>query len=346
MVSSPFILHHGEDPDGIIAAALVGAYCEHQLKETPAAYFPLRYDNVNDLLPSIVEEAEKSHPCQIFVADINPTTSVLRDGLLYRLVDSVPLAHRDLSAMTWIDHHTGTEKLLADFQQHGIKVVHDANQCAALLTAKNFALNDDPYFHRLASIAQAHDYAKPGQFNELLLAGNELEKIIALANANGDEALLQRLITDLKDKHYFDDENVPLPFWQEHSSQYDSQKAVALEQLKESIILENVGDYRVLFALASPLLSQKPAPRYLKENYGDAADVQVCLFAAPYRNHIVQGKNDSSLDIVGFCQSMGGGGRNNSGGFTLQELITEENYAAQRKTIGERLECYLNDNLR
>ncbi len=341
MVSSPFIIHHGEDPDGIIAAALGGAYCERQLKETPAAYFPLRYDNVEERLPFIVKEAETARPCQILVADINPTTTVARDGLFYRLVDAVHPAHRDRPKMIWIDHHTGTEKLTTDFKQRGIEVVYDGSQCASLLAVKHFALNEDPYFHHLASIAQAHDYAQPGQLNEPLLAGNELEKIIALANASGDEDLLRRLIVDLKDGRYFSNGNLPVPFWQDFSSQYEPQKRAALDQLKESIVIETVGDYRVLFALASPLLSQKPAPRYLKENHDGAADLQVCLFAAPYRNHIIQGKNKSPLDVVGFCQSMGGGGRNNSGGFTLQGLITEENYAAQRKMIGERLGSFL-----
>ncbi len=341
MVSSPFILHHGEDPDGIIAAALLGVYCERQLKETPSAYFPLRYDNVSDNLPLISTEAEQARPCQILVADINPTPSVMGDGLLYRLVDAVHQAHSNRPKMIWIDHHTGTERVREDFQQHGIQVVHDPNQCASLLVAKQFGLNDDPYFHHLASIARAHDYAQPGQINELLSAGNELEKIIALANATGDENLLRRLIVDLKEGRYFNTGMVPSPFWQEHSSQYELQKTVALEQLKESIVIEKVNHYSVLFALASPLLSQKPAPRYLKENYGDAADVQVCLFAAPYRNHIVQGKKDSSLDIVGFCQAMGGGGRNNSGGFTLSESITEENYPVQRRMLGEQLGRYL-----
>lgn len=341
MVSSPVILHHGEDPDGVIAAALLGAYCERQLSEVPAAYFPLRYDNVSDNLPLIIKEAEQARPCQILVADINPTPSVMGDGLLYRLMEAVHPAHSNRPKMIWIDHHTGTERVKEDLQQRGIQVVHDPNQCASLLVAKHFGLNDDLYFHHLASIAQAHDYAKPGQSNEQLSAGNELEKIIALANATGDETLLRRLIADLKDGRYFTAERIPSPFWQEHSSQYELQKTVALEQLKESIVIEKVNQYSVLFALASPLLSQKPAPRYLRENYDPAADVQVCLFAAPYRNHIVQGKKDSSLDIVGFCQAMGGGGRNNSGGFTLSELITEENYPAQREMIGEQLGRYL-----
>jgi len=341
MVSSPFLLHHGEDPDGIIAAALAGAYCERQLKEVPAAYFPLRYDNVTDNLPLIINEAERARPCQIVVADINPTTTVMRDSLLYRLINAVHPAHSNRPKVLWIDHHSGTEKSNDDFQQHGIHVVYDANQCASLLAAKHFALNDDPYFHHLASIAQAHDYAKPGQINEQLSAGNELEKIIALANATSNEDLLRKLIVDLKDGCYFSAEKVPLPFWQEHSSQYDVQKTAALNQLEESIVVEPVGDYQVLFALAPPILSQKPAPRYLKENHDGAADLQVCLFAAPYRNHIIQSKKDSRLDVVGFCQVMGGGGRNNSGGFTLSELITEENYAAQRRMIGEQLRDYL-----
>lgn len=341
MVCSPFILHHGEDPDGIIAAALLGAYCERQLKETPSAYFPLRYDNVSDNLPLISTEAEQARPCQILVADINPTPSVMGDDLFYRLIDAVHPAHSNRPKMIWVDHHTGTERVKESFQQHGIQVIHDPNQCASLLAVKHFDLNGDPYFHHLASIAQAHDYAKPGQSNEQLSAGNELEKIIALANATGDENLLRRLIVDLKEGRYFTAEKIPSLFWQEHSSQYEVQKTVALEQLRENIVIEKVNQYSVLFALAPPLLSQKPAPRYLKENYGDVADVQVCLFAAPYRNHIVQGKNDSSLDIVGFCQAMGGGGRNNSGGFTLSELITEENYPAQRGMIGERLGRYL-----
>ncbi len=343
MVSSPFILHHGEDPDGLIADALLSAYCEDVLQEYPAGHYAFRYDTLPDLLPRVVSAAEKAHPSQIFIADINlnPETVEKEWGvLLDRLVKSCSLVHLEQPQVYWFDHHQETEQQKEDYLRRGIEVIYSSQQCASLLIAKHLGLDQNLYFHRLASIAQAHDYAKPGQMNEPLRLGNLLEGIIALANAESNDCLLRRLSRDLRVGRCLADGTSLTPFWEKHAQRYDQLKPEAMRKMEESVVLERVGDYQVLFALAPPILSQKPAPRHLREKYTDA-DVIVCLFAAPYQNHLVLGKKDSPLDLVQFCRSRGGGGRGNAGGFRREKMVTEVGYPAVREEIKVALEEFV-----
>ncbi|MBI4152198.1 hypothetical protein HY495_00675 [Candidatus Woesearchaeota archaeon] len=339
-MNRPFIIHHGEDPDGIIAASILTEYCFRQGIDT-AQCFPVRYDTLSEEFPNILEAARKEQPQRILVADVNAQQALVRSNILSGLAATVyPLSGE--KSITWIDHHPATDQHREDLEQQGISVVHHSQRCAALLGLRYAGLKDDPYFHQLAAIAQAHDYAKPGKTNRLLSAGNQLEEIIALANAVGDEDLLRRLVADLQHNRYFDDNSLAEP-WQSWLGESQKQRKKAFRDLEDSLVRETIGDYTVLFAFAPPILSQKPAPRYLQEKYGAEIDLVFCLFAAPFRNHMIFGRKDVSFDVVGFCQQMGGGGRNNGGGFTRDSVITNAEYPAVREEMKERMAQYLQE---
>lgn len=352
MACYPFIIHHGEDPDGIIAASIISQHC-HSLGEWDPYCFPIRYDNLQEKFCKIVDFAESIEPRQIFIADINYSPQIVTRDLLSRLAKAArPSLWED--KILWLDHHQATRQLRSgvlrgDFDRMRLQVIYNENQCAALLAAQHFDLNRDSYFHRLTNIAQAHDYAQPGQASEPLAAGNLLEGIICLANSTGDEEILRKLVLDLRNRACFAEDGSLQPKWNTYSLEYQQQRVAALEKLEKSLVVEKTDNYDILFALSPPILSQKPASRHLREKYGDTADVIICFFEAPYRNHLVQGRkgerieNDNSkkkIDVVEFCQAMGGGGRNNKGGFTTLEQINDENYALYRKLIAEKLASF------
>ncbi|MBI2102511.1 hypothetical protein HYT55_01630 [Candidatus Woesearchaeota archaeon] len=321
MVCSPFIVTHGEDPDGVISHALLWQLCEQGYKEEPAGHSFLRYDTLSDELPSFVEIAQAGHPCNLFVADINFNPANFRrrgkKGLLDPLREATTFMH-------WIDHHEGTRTYAKRLHDKGIFVSYSPNQCAALQIARHNKLLGDPYFRQLAQIAQAHDYARTGDVNDAVLAGNKLEGIIALGNASENYDLLLGLAFGLKERTVLTtDLGLVDEPWGEIYGQYEQHKAEALSELEKTLLPARVDNARVLFACASPILSQKPAPRYLRERYGSHYDTIVCFFGAPYRNHIILGNEASPFDIVGACRALGGGGRNNSGGFTRKKAITD-----------------------
>ena len=157
MVCSPFIVTHGEDPDGVISHALLWQLCEQGYKEEPAGQFFLRYDTIRGMLPEIAGFAEQGHPCNTFVADLNFNPADMRTergDLLDILCNATTFLH-------WTDHHDGTQLNTRMLRRKGVLVDYNANQCVAMQIAKRhgFLRDQDPYFRRLAQIAQAHDYA-------------------------------------------------------------------------------------------------------------------------------------------------------------------------------------------
>src|SRR3989344_3281177 len=176
MTNATFIIHHGEDPDGVIAASIISEYCARQ-QQGMVHCFPLRYDTLEQRFPALVEAGAEEKPRRIIVADINAQRQIVEGGLL------VPLTHLSslVDGTLWLDHHPATAQHQDQLEKIGIEVIFDSQKCAALLAAQYTGLNRENYFKHLAQIAQAHDYAIPGQRNKQLAAGNQLEEIIALA---------------------------------------------------------------------------------------------------------------------------------------------------------------------
>lgn len=336
MVCSPFIITHGEDPDGVIAHTLLWQLCEQGYKEEPTAHSFLRYDTLRERLPSLVQIAQAAHPCNTFVADLNfNRVDFRRPGkrsLFTELREATTFIH-------WIDHHEGTKEQAQWLHDRNVLVSYSPNHCASLQIARREKLLRDPYFRQLAQIAQAHDYARAGDVNPAVLAGNKLEGIIALANASENSEILLGLTYGLKERTVLTgDLGLVAEPWGELYGQYEQYKMEALLALEQSLIPATVGGARVLFACAHPILSQKPAPRYLREKYGSEYDTIVCFFSAPFRNNIILGNDASSFDVVGACKALGGGGRNNGGGFTRGEVINNMfNYQSACREVASEL---------
>lgn len=320
------LVAHAEDPDGIISRALL------------MRQFPSGKDNVfvrYDRIAEAFEEAvTKSSGCNsVYVADVNPNPRLVSSG--FALMEKLSYGRE----VYWFDHHDATLRNKDRMAKLGIKVHHDEHHCAAMIIAQHYNLFD-PYAKKIAKIAQAHDYKKQSKEARNTQIGNELEKVIAIANETLNYGLLLQLSEDLAEEKCFNKIYNLRPEWQQHVDKFNRRELEAYKDLDDSVEISKIGPYRVLFGYSSPLLSQKPGPFHLRDKFERDSDIFVCLFKSPVRNHMVLTNNGVSFPVVPFVQSLGGGGRDNGGGFTLDYDITSENYKPVKEMLLSQMDKY------
>ncbi len=325
----PLLIAHAEDPDGILARTLM-------MRQFPSGqkHVFVRYDRIVQAFEEAITEAEGCS--SVYVADVDPNLRLIQAGgsdfaLLEKLAEG--------REVYWFDHHDDTLQNKDKLAELGIKVHHQKKQCAALIIAQHYRLPDS-YGRKLAKIAQAHDHKNSSDDHQNIRIGDELEKIIALGNERLDYGLLLVLAEDLQKEKCFDEKYKLQPRWQYYVNQFDKRKKQAYAELDNSVEIIKVGQYNVLFGYSSPLLSQKPGPFHLREKYEKDSDIFVCLFKSPVRNHLVLTNKEVSFPVVPFVQGLGGGGRGNGGGFTLDYDITPENYAMVKEMLLSQMENY------
>ncbi|HLC97244.1 MAG TPA: hypothetical protein VJC21_00465 [Candidatus Nanoarchaeia archaeon] len=329
---NPLVIAHAEDPDGLISRALLQRALLIDDKD-PQDHIFVRYDRLVESFQEAVEKA-RTHKA-IYVADLS-----INDRLLQRDGDSA-LLEQLVSGKTlhWFDHHDSTAAHHQELIEQGITVQYHKDKCASLLVAHYFCLGH-PYEKMLGRVAQASDY--PGSLHDpaAVRLGNGLERIIALANETMDYGCLLDLACDLRDEKCFDRQMQLSSKWQEHLAAFIRRESQAYAELTESVQVISQDDRQIVFGYASPLLSPKPGPSYLREQYRDIAEIFICLFKPPVRNHLIFICEDSSFPVVPFVRSLGGGGRENGGGFTLDYDVTPENYPQVKEMLLEKMEKY------
>lgn len=329
----PLLIAHAEDPDGVIARTLL-------MRQFPSGQENVfvRYDRVVEAFEEALTKAEGCS--SVYVADVNPNQRLVQaGGSDFTLLEKIAKGRE----VYWFDHHPGTVLHKDKMTELGINVHHQENQCAALIIAQHYCLRDN-YGRKLAKIAQAHDHKNTSSDAENIRIGNELEKIIALGNETLNYSLLLELSRDLQSEQCFDDNFKLRPKWQYYVNQFSRREQHAYEELERSVEIIKAGQYNVLFGYSSPLLSQKPGPFHLRKKYEQQADVFVCLFRPPVRNHMVLTNEKYSFPVLPFVQSLGGGGRGHGGGFSLDYDITPENYQQAKEMLLSQMEKYSQSN--
>ncbi len=338
----PLIIAHAEDPDGIIARALKMRHYS-MTAGNPDEHIFVRYDRIVEAFQEAATQADRYDTIFVGDVDLNPKL-VQAGGSDFSLIEKLAKGR----SMAWYDHHSGTLKHKEKLEQLGINVIHHDNYCAAMLIDVAHGLSerllqrnqDDPYEKRLAKIAQAHDYKNNSSEHKNIKIGDELEKIISLANENLNYGLLLDLSCALRDEKCLDEDFNLLPSWQQYATEFDRRSGEAYQELDNAVEISTIEDNQVLFGYCSPLLSQKPGSFYLRKQYQDQADIFVCLFKSPVRNHIILTKEKSSFPVVPLLQSLGGGGRGNGGGFSLDFDIVPVNYTSVKEMLLSRIEQY------
>ncbi len=329
---NPLLIAHAEDPDGLISRALLMRAFFIDDKD-PQDHVFVRYDRLVESLQEAVEKA-RTHEA-LSVADLSVNDRLLQADGDNSLLEQVAAG----KTLHWFDHHDGTAAHQKELNEQGIAVQYHKDQCASLLVAHYFCLSH-PYEKMLTRIAQASDYPGPLHEPAAVRLGNDLTRIIALANETLDYRCLLDLACDLRDEQCFDQHLQLSPPWQEHVAAFTLRESQAYAELTESVEMISQGDRRIVFGYASPLLSPKPGPGYLREQYRDIAEIFICLFKPPVRNHLIFICEDSSFPVVPFVQSLGGGGRGNGGGFTLEYDVTPENYPQVKEMLLEKMKRY------
>ena len=330
---NPLLITHAEDPDGIISRSLLMRALFIDDKN-PQDHVFVRYDRFAEAFQEAVEKAEQHDA--IYVADLS-----VNDRLLQAEPENCSLLDQLVAGKRahWFDHHDGTMAHQKELSARGIDIHYHKDHCASLLVASYFSLGY-PYEKTLVRVAQANDYRSPVHEPDSLRLGNDLEKIIALLNEKPDYGLLLELSCAVRDEQCFDREQRLLPPWQELAEDFSRRESVAYAELEQSAEMISVGVQKIIFGYASPLLAPKQGPDYLREQYRDVADIFVCLFKPPVRNHLVFICEDSSFPVVPFVKGLGGGGRGTGGGFTLDYDVTPENYKQVKERLLDEIEKY------
>jgi oligoribonuclease NrnB/cAMP/cGMP phosphodiesterase (DHH superfamily) len=337
-MTRPYIITHGEDPDGIIAHALLMRALELDSTD-PSSQFFARYDRL--LTPfSKVKRKLIDDPAEIYVADIAVSPVLERSKWFDAMSDSY---------ITWFDHHTVTAKLQDDLIEKGVDVHYSASQCAAMLVHRAYLLGDENA-RGLAKIAQAHDFRSVAEnIGSVFEMGDKLEDVICLANAKENNVDLFNLTCAIATDSWREGETQLTKRLENQYDEAQTAKKQAFSKLQETVQVEEIEGYRFLFAYADPILSQKPAPRFLRDKYEKEADVFVSLFAPPCRNHILDARADVPFDVIDFVESTwGGGGRRTNtwqgAGFSLEYNITRDNFESTKKRFIEEAKNYISSH--
>lgn len=115
-----FCISHIKDGDGLCSAALVKA-------ATGAELLLTGYNDLLGDLEKVPEDAE-----QVIICDIGADVAQA-DEFVQKLAK---LATR--SKLTYIDHHYASEETKRKLRRKGVKVVHDVEECASMLTYLTF----------------------------------------------------------------------------------------------------------------------------------------------------------------------------------------------------------------
>ncbi len=311
-----YLIAHRADPDGILTHAIL----ERALDDEP--YLRHVYVDHPDMVSSL-ESVAMDRPGEVVIADMSLNHS-------YKpAVKRVSETHRPL---TWIDHHQGSIDEHSFLEQHCSRVVVSLQKCAAELAQETY-LPEEAYARHLARVGHAHDF-EVQKDPHLLLAGRDLQTVIA-SGYNLDD-----LVSDLATGKAWDPSSI---------SRLNTQYRVVIEEmalkrehtyqeLEETLDERIIAGKDVILAHSNPLLYWKDASTYLKGAYNP--DYFVISFEGK-TNVLFIGNGNVGTSAVDFCQSMGGGGRDNGGGFELDHEVTQTTYPEDKEWIAGRLTEFL-----
>lgn len=305
-------LAHCEDPDGIIGRALLlrGLGREYETGE----HRFIRYDRIVEGFDVDVTDKE------VYVVDIGPGTYLSQSELLKNWRNNVKSA-------TWFDHHQGWGR--ADVGWMNFRF--DTTKCAALQVALHFDLMGNEYDSRLARIAQASDFRNSVGNGEVMEMACSLERVIAYANASLDYSVLKELSVDLIEEKTIV-QGVLAPKWKGVVDEVEREIGSISGDFSKSIEYDQINDYRVASAHVPAILGAKQGPLLMRE-HAKGADLMLCLYEAPHRNHLLLRRRGGVFDVIEFTQMLGGGGRDDGGGFATEYDISSEMFVSEKERI-------------
>lgn len=311
-----YLVAHRADPDGILTHAIL----QRAYNDEP----DLRHVHVDypDMVSSL-EGVAMDQPGEVVIADMSLNLS-------YKpIVRKLSETHQPL---TWIDHHQGSVDEHSFLEQQCSRVVVSLQKCAAEL-AQETHLPKDAYARHLAGIGHAHDFENKSD-PQLWGLGVDLQAMIA------SKYSLDMLVDDLAEGEAWDVRDL-FHFnsrYRDIIAEMGIRRTDAYRRLEESIDERLIAGKQIVFAHADSLLYMKDAGLHLREVRHP--DYFVISFEGR-TNMLFIGKGNVGTSAVEFCTLMGGGGRDNGGGFVLDHPITQATYRRDKERLVGQLIKFL-----
>ncbi len=330
------IVTHREDLDGIIVATLASQGVMQEGKT--CEYIFVSYFRQKDIFWELSQSNLQNKIVYILDLSANDCLFEQPNSIVENLINNA-------KEIIWVDHHNSSKLYAKKMREWGVKVfLPEQNEliCASMLFARNF-LNDRDVtkLTKLINIAQAHDYDKTIDCVCLHKTAVELQKIISLYNYQGDETALKDLILSFINNDWGKNGELA-DFLQNNLTEYNALENEAIHDFNESLTTIEVGDQKFMIAYGHPILPLKNTARDFREKNAGKADGYIIIFGDPTNNALcLKEEKKSDFNALKFCEFMGGGGRENSGGFSFAEKITLKNYPNAKNVIFEGLSKFL-----
>ncbi|MDP3900544.1 MAG: hypothetical protein Q8Q23_05715 [bacterium] len=331
------ICTHGEDVDGIISAFLLTCHLRGRGYKKFKYYF-ISYGRQLDCFRHLLNNKEEIKGKDLYVCDLNANDNLVlnQEG---RILQNIALL---VNKFTWIDHHDVTKKNAVCLLRHKIILIHRQNICASKIIYEEFlkSFNDD-YFFWLSNIAQAQDYPTDDHHEEIKKIGYDLQKIISYHNLTPVyNALHERLLSLLSEANNWYDRGSLHERFNGVLRQCKLKEIAAKTMLERYSLFKDIKDKKFLLTYGHPAVSFKTVLKHVGLKFGYNYDALIVLFGSPIDNVIVCGNSDGGFKASKFCNFMGGGGREQMGGFGIGQ-ISEKNYPYLADDIAEKLNDFL-----
>lgn len=328
------IISHAEDPDGIMSASIL----MHLLEIKECRIFPIAYATQNEDMRAIAQSPFVKLS-RVYVLDLNASNHLFTALNNQETPTAVLLVQNALS-VTWIDHHEGTAEKEGFLTEMGARVIVKTRECTTAIVNKTFNVTYDSYSIRLSRIAEASDYRNRGSEGDRQV-GIDAQKIISLHNYNGDKESLVSLIWYFASyNQWLGASSINHPPLKQQIKEYDERHEALRQELEHSLTTVTVGRHKFLVGFANALIYSKDTVRGVMPSDRDI-DAVLVFFGAPSNNCLFFKHPDGEFNCTNFCISMGGGGRDGSGGYGPRKVVTKGTFQSALRNFQEDMGTFL-----
>ena len=187
-----FCVSHVKDVDGIGAGALVAAATGAEVKLSD-------YVTLMDDLGNVPEDVDRFVLCDLGSDNANAEEFARRMGRI--------ASHADV---TYIDHHLMSEATKRRLNEAGVTVVHDEEECAAMLAYKTFRAALPERARMIALMGAVTDYMDDSPMAKRMMEREDRQFVLleatllayAMAKQAGKDGFAEKLVRELAEMKY------------------------------------------------------------------------------------------------------------------------------------------------
>lgn len=339
MKEKPLIVTHGGDSDGIISAAML----RHILSYSFDLGIIFVIYSIQEKVFDEISRRSDLPWTNVFVLDLSLNNYLAEKSLGESIIGRLAKRARSL---TWVDHHSGTQKHEQLLRDLGAEVVFDSGRCASRLIFDTWDFsNNDTYFHWLNSVAQSSDGLSAQPDEEIDLVGRDLYDIISFLLYKDNLRELRRLVNILSSSSYWFKGGQYIKGVKNFLAQAKAEQKKVRPLLEKSLEVAEIAGRRIMIGYGPGVLSSKEVIAEVMERDEGKADCYIIPFGTPLNNATVLRPGKSQFPVRDFCAFMGGSGREHKdgqaiGGFSFNFNFTEKNFSQARQQVIDGLERF------